>query len=133
MGILILPVYFIALVLWILCLVFFIKRSQQQRIASRAASMLLAPLFSALVYGWIIWDWSGQTKIWGLQPLFDLPVFMVILASIPGLIGQSIPVESRIPNIIGFALCFSVIISGPASVLLTTISPDALLTIDVYY
>jgi hypothetical protein len=110
MGIVLIPYFFLAFIVWALCLIFFIIRTSKGHMASKW-SIPLSFLIFAVIYALVLISWSGQKEIWALTPFFTLPFTNIILPGLLGLGAIFIPKEKRILNIIGFAICLSALIS----------------------
>lgn len=110
MGIVLLPIYTLAIAVCVLNLVFLIKKSNKGEMASKW-SFPLGVVIMIVIYAIVVLSWSTQDKIWALTPLMTLPFTNVILPGLAGLGGLFIPKKYKMLNIIGFALCFSALIS----------------------
>ncbi|MFT5306855.1 MAG: hypothetical protein ACI9N1_002509 [Flavobacteriales bacterium] len=110
MGIVLAPIFLIALIAWVLASYFFILGIVDKRIASYW-SILLAFCISIATYILVVLSWSGKSEINALTPLFILPFTHIIIPAMFGIAGSYIPKEKKIGNIIGYAICISAILS----------------------
>lgn len=133
MGIVLLPVFLIALVIWILCLIFCIRRIFQGNLAS-SWSYALAIVIGISIYSLVLLYWSFKKEIWVLAPYFTLPFTNIILPGAIGIGGVFVPKKYKIWNIIGFGFCMSALIAPVFLIVLDDlINYETFLNVNITY
>lgn len=109
MGIVLLPVYLLTFLIWIFALIFFLLRASDGHMA-KWWSLALGAVISFLIYLFLLYSWSLQDEVWGLQSYFIIPLFHAVFPGLLGLGGIYIPKDKTFWNVLGFSFCFASII-----------------------
>ncbi len=117
MGIVLLPLFLVALTTWAFCLILCIRRINDGHFASRWSYLLGFGIFF-MIYSLVLMYWSFEKEIWVLSPYFTLPLTNVILPGVIGIVGVFIPKNYKVLNLIGFGFCFSALMAPILLILL---------------
>ncbi len=109
MGIVLLPVYLLAFLVWVFALIFFLLRTSDGHMA-KWWSIPIGILISLFLYVLLLYSWSLQDEVWGLQSYFSIPMIHIVFPGLVGLAGIYIPKHRVFWNVIGFSFCFAAII-----------------------
>lgn len=133
MGIILFPILFLAFGVWVTSAIFLIlKLSNKDSIS--LWSLPLAIVISVIIYVLVLISWASKTEIWALQPLFDLPIWLVIVPGTLGIIGMNVHFEKPVYKLIGYAFTLAALISSILLIFIPSLSqPDALLNVQLTY
>ncbi|MFN5417869.1 MAG: hypothetical protein ACK5B9_12495 [Flavobacteriia bacterium] len=105
------PIYTGALIIWLVLFIRFLILLFKEEFASYW-SFMLSLAFIVFFYSCILWNWSNKTEMEVLEPLSQLPTYMVFFPGLFALIFSFVSPSQRILNIVSFALLIAVLISG---------------------
>jgi len=127
MGIVLLPIYLIAGLVWLISILFFARQHSKNRMFSYW-SIPLGILIIAIIYGAFLIHLSGFESVNKLEHLMVLPVIHTIIPGLFGFGGLLISKDHRIANLIGYAISISCILSPIPFILFPTLlSPEKLI------
>lgn len=131
MGIVLIPVYLIAGIVWVISILFFTQQYSKDRMLSYW-SFPLGILIMAIIYGAFLTYLSCSESVNNLEHLLALPLIHIIIPGLFGFGGLLISKDYPKANLLGYAFSISCILSPIPFILFPSLfSPETFILVEI--